>query len=270
MSAIALALIALLGPLVLGEIHYRTSQSGIWQVQGGDLANLVLAVPLLFIGGALHLFRREGAKYFLILPPLTLIYTGLSLGIGNEWGNPAYTGNAENYWWLFLTVIIGGLVVLIASLSMFTPKDAPEFNRRSLRVYVALMSLFLLVFAAMWISEISQVVSTGDTENGSYQETPTVFWVVRYLDLGFTIPLGFLSLFLLLSNPKRSYSMLMLFFGFFITMGTGVNAMAWFMWLNDDPNLQSSALVMFGAIAIMSYAGFIYIVRDKLRLLFKR
>lgn len=264
-SAIAVALISLLGPLVLGEIHYRTNQSGIWQIQGADFANLLLMVPLLLIGGALHLMRREGAKYFLVLPPLTLIITGLSLGVGNEWSNPAYTGNVEQYWWLYLTVIIGGLLLLVASMSMFTRKDAPEFNRKSLRTYVGIMSLLLLVFAAMWVSETMQVASTGDTSSGSYKDAPTVFWIVRYLDLGGTIPLGFLALYLLLSNPKRAYSMILLFYGYFITMGTAVNAMGWAMWLNKDPTLQSGALVIFGGLMVAAYAGLIYVVRDKFK-----
>ena len=34
--AAALILISVLGPLVLGTIHYRTTQSGIWQTEGQD------------------------------------------------------------------------------------------------------------------------------------------------------------------------------------------------------------------------------------------
>ncbi|MCU0860170.1 MAG: hypothetical protein MUE55_06265, partial [Thermoplasmata archaeon] len=39
-SAVVVAAMAILGPLVLGEIEYRTSESGVWQVQGGDIVNL--------------------------------------------------------------------------------------------------------------------------------------------------------------------------------------------------------------------------------------
>src|SRR4030066_144624 len=163
----ALALMALLGPLGTVSIQYRTSQSGIWQTEGGDLVNLLLITPIL----------------------------------------------------------------LIASLSMFTVKDTPMFKPRSLRIYVGVMGVFLLMFAAMWISELLQVVSTGDTSSGSYGDAPTVFWVIRYFDLGVTIPLGFLALFLLLTKPERSYSMILLFFGFFITLGTAVNSLGWVMYI---------------------------------------
>src|SRR5208283_5333692 len=92
-----LVLIAVLGPLGTGAIQYRTSQSGIWQLEGNDLANLVLMVPLLLVGGLLQLAKKDASKYFLVLTPITLMYTGLSYGIGEEWGNPAYSGNVQNF-----------------------------------------------------------------------------------------------------------------------------------------------------------------------------
>ena len=49
------------------------------------------------------------------------------------------------------------------------------------------MTVFFLLFAVMWISQIQQVTSTGDLPDGSYKEAPTVFWVIRYLDLGISI-----------------------------------------------------------------------------------
>ncbi|MEW5748833.1 MAG: hypothetical protein AB1793_08650 [Candidatus Thermoplasmatota archaeon] len=261
---VALAAMAVLGPLVLGDIEYRTSASGEWQIQGGDLVNLLLVVPILLLGGVTHLMRRPGSKYLLILPPVTLMYTGLSLGLGQEWGNPAYDGNAEQYAWLFLILIVGGLVLLLASLSMFTPADAPQFKRRTLRIYVAVMALFLLIFAAMWLSELVEVMSTGDTSTGSYEATPTLWWVVRYLDLGVTIPLGFIGLFLLLTRPRESYPLVLLFFGFFVTLGTAVLSMGIMMTLNDDPDAQPGGLPVFGFLAALSWVGLLYLVKDKL------
>lgn len=263
-SAFAIAALALLGPLWLGAIEYRTSQSGLWQIQGADFVNLVLVAPILLIGGALHLFRRDGSRYFLILPPVTLMYTGLSLGLGQEWGNPAYPGNVEQYAWLFLILIIGGLVMLVSSMPLFTERDAPDFKPRSLRIYVGVMMLFLLMFAAMWLSELVQVMGGGDVAGDAYSQTPTLWWAVRYLDLGFTIPLGFLALFLLLTKPKRAYSLVLLFFGFFITLGTAVLSMGIMMTINDDPQAQAGSLPVFAMLAILSWVGLLYLVKDKL------
>ncbi|MFX0108298.1 MAG: hypothetical protein ACFE7R_08445 [Candidatus Hodarchaeota archaeon] len=263
-----LILIALLGPLGFGLMEHRTSESAIYQTMGQDLVGMLLMAPLLLIGGLLHFAKREGSKYFLILTPITLIYTGLSYGIGQEWSNTAYTGNIENYFGLFLILIIGGLILGMSSLSMFDEKDAPDFNSRSLYIYVGLMAVFLLFFAMMWSSEVIEVITTGNTSSGSYASTPTVFWVIRYLDLGITIPLGYMALYLLLTRPKNAYPVILLFFGFFITMGTAVNAMAIVQVLSGDPEVAGAAaagLVIFPILGILAYAGLWYLIKNKIR-----
>jgi hypothetical protein len=256
--------IAILGPLGTGSLQYRTSQSSTWQLEAQDVANIVLIAPALLVGGVLHLARRDSSKYLLVLTPISLMYNGISVGIGQEWVNPAYDGNVEQYAWLFLMLVIGGLILLVGSLSMFTKEDVPQFRPRGLKLYVVVMTVFLLLFALMWISELSQVMSTGDTTSGSYHETPTAWWLVKYLDLGVTIPFGFLALFLLLRRRESSYPMVLVSFGFFVGTGTAVNAMGWIMFINNDPQLQTSGLMIFAVLGLLSYGGFLYLVKDKL------
>ena len=263
-----LVLTAALGPLGAADIHYRTSQSGTWQVEGNDLANLVLMVPLLLVGGLLQLAKKGSAKYLLILAPITLMYTGLSYGVGEEYGNPTYSGNVQSYFWLYLILIIGGLLLLVGTLPMFGERDAPSFGRRGLKVYVGVFVLFFLVFAGMWISQIMQVINTGDLPGSAYSSAPVVFWTIRYLDLGFSIPLGLLALFLLLTNPIRAYPLVLLFFGFGLTTGTAVNTVAIVEVVNHDPSVSGAAasgLVIFPILGVLVYAGFFYLIRDKLR-----
>lgn len=190
-----------------------------------------------------------------------------NVGIGQEWSTTTYTGNVENYWWLFLTLVIGGLVLLIGSLSMFMEKDAPEFKPKSLRIYVGLVFVFLLLFAAMWVSQILQVINTGDLADGSYTAAPTAFWAIKYLDLGVSIPVGFIALFLLLSKPKKAYPLLLLFFGFFITTGTAVNAMAIMQIVNKDPAIASmgASIAVFPILGILAYGSLFYLIKDKNR-----
>jgi hypothetical protein len=212
----------------------------------------------------LHLVKKDSAKYFLVLPPITLIYTGLTVGIGQEWGNPAYTGNVENYFGLFWFLIVGGLIIGISALSMFSDEDAPEFNPRNLKIYAIVIGLFLLLFLMMWVSEVFEVLATGDTSSGSYQNAPVLFWVIRYFDLGLTIPLGYIALYLLLTRPKKAYSVILLFFGFFVTLGSAVNSMGWMMYLGGDPELQPAGLIIFGILGIVSWAGLLFLVKDKI------
>lgn len=264
--AIALLAMAFLGPLGTGDIHYRSSTSTIWQLQGQDLADLAFIVPLLLIGGAFQFAGRPGAKYFLILTPITLMYTGLSIGVGQEWGNPAYQGNVEHYFWIYLVLIIGGLILLIGSLPMFTVRDAPKLPPKALRNFALLTGLALTMFTLMWISQIMQVLTAGDLGDGTYSAAPTVFWTIRYMDLGFSVPLGFLALFLLVSKPTRAYSLVLLFFGFFITMAVSINAMVLTSALNGDAGLGSMGVgvVIFPILCALSFAGLWYLVKDKL------
>jgi hypothetical protein len=193
------------------------------------------------------------------------MYTGLSVGIGQEWGNPSYTGNVESYFWLYLTLIIGGLIMLLGTLPMFSDKDAPNLKPRNLKIYVVLLTMFLLFFAYMWTSQIFQVINTGDLADKAYTSAPVVFWTIRYLDLGFSIPLGLLALFLLLSKPKKAFPIVLFFFGFFLTTGTAVNTMAVVEVINHDPTVSASNLIIFPILGILCYAGFFYLIKDKLR-----
>ena len=262
---IAIAIISIFGPLGLDIIQYASSESAITQGMGQDLVNLVLITPICLIGGFLHILKRENAKYLLILVPLySLLYTGLAYGLFPEWSHPTFTGNSEQYSILFFMVIIGSLILLISTYSMFSPEDAPDFNKRNLTIYIVVMTIFLVLFAFMWIGEYLEVLTTGDTSTGSYSEAPTIFWVIRYLDLGITIPLGFIGLYLLYTRTKQAYPVMLLFFGYFVTISTAVVGMAIVMVLRSDPNLQPGGLVIFPILSILAWVGLLYLVKDKL------
>lgn len=261
--AAVLIAMAALGPSGTGDLVYRSSQSGIWQIMGQDLADLFLLAPLLLVGGVLQLMRKDASKYFLVLTPLTLMYTGLSLGIGQEWAT--HDGNVEAYFWMFLALIIGGLLLLIGVLPKFGSGDGTGFQRKRLMAFVLVMGLVLLLFAGMWAGQISEVVATGDLADGSYTDSPNAFWTVRFLDLGICVPLGFVSLFLLLRRPEKGYPLVLLFFGFFLTMAVTVNAMALVQLLNDDPAAEAmgAGLFIFPVMAVLFLVGLYYLLRHR-------
>jgi hypothetical protein len=168
---------------------------------------------------------------------------------------------------MFLVLVIGGLFLLIGNLSKFSPADAPVFKPRTLKAYVGFLSVFLFIFALMWIAEIVQVMSTGDTVTGSYSAARTSFWMIRFLDLGISIPVGYLAILLMLSKPKKAFPVVLLFFGFFITMGTAVNAMALVEVMNNDPAIggaNAGGLVIFPILGILAYASLLFLMKDKI------
>ncbi|MCX6556895.1 MAG: hypothetical protein NTW95_05600 [Candidatus Aminicenantes bacterium] len=95
-----------------------------------------------------------------------------------------------------------------------------------------------------------------------YDIAPTVFWLVRVFDLGFTIPLGFFSVYLLWTRPSTFFPIQFMFYGFFTTMIVAVNAMGIIMWLKKDPTFLWRDLIVFLCLAVIVFVGFFYILRN--------
>ena len=259
-TAALLVYLAVQGPLFLGAIRFKTHPLIVNQLLGQDAVNLLLLAPLSLAGGILLWLRRPLAKYLLLATPLYLIYFVLSYTIGLEWSSPAYGGNSEKYFFHFLFILVAALFVMLYSLSVFPRDRVARFNRQGLAVYSALLVLFLLVFAAMWMKEVIEVMARGTTR--AYDIAPAAFWTVRVFDLGFTIPLGLVSVYLLWTRPASSFPVQFMFYGFFTTMVTAVVTMGAIMGLKHDPTFLWRDLIVFLVLGILVFAGFFYILRN--------
>jgi hypothetical protein len=259
-TAALLVYLAVQGPLFLGAIRYKTHPLIQNQILGQDAVNLFLLGPLSLIGGILLWLRRPLAKYLLLATPLYLIYFVLSYTIGWEWGSPAYAGNSEKYFFHFLFILVAALVIMMYSLSVFPKDRVARFGRKGLAVYSALLVLFLLVFAAMWVKEVLEVMARGTTR--AYDIAPAAFWTVRVFDLGFTIPLGLVSVYLLWTRPASSFPVQFMFYGFFTTMVTAVVTMGAIMGLQHDPTFLWRDLIVFLVLGVLVFAGFFYVLRN--------
>ncbi len=259
-AGLVLVFLAVQGPFALGTITYKTAPVINNQLVGQDVVNLFLLAPILLIGGVTLLLKKRMAKDLLIATPLFLIYYVLSYTVGNEWSSPNFAGNSERYTFLFLFILVAALIILLYSLSVF-PKDVPShFKKAGLAVYSAVFTLFLLVFAGMWIKEIQEVIATGTTR--AYDIAPTAFWLVRVIDLGFCFPLGLISVYLLWARPGKAYPMIALFYGFFFTQIIAVNAMGWMMFVKHDPTFLARDMVVFSVLAVIILFGYFYVRRN--------
>jgi hypothetical protein len=259
-TAVILVFLAVQGPLIRGAITYKTAEVINNQLVGQDIVNLVLLVPLLAGGAVGLLSRKHWAKELLIATPLFLIYYALSYTIGWEWSSPAYRGNSERHTFLFLFVLIAALIILLYTLAVFPKNAVARFKRTGLAVYSVAFTLFLLVFGGMWIKEVLEVISTGTTRG--YDIAPTAFWLIRVFDLGFSMPLGLISVYLLWARPDKAYPVICLFYGFFFTQIVAVNAMGWAMFLKKDPLFLMRDLVVFTVLALIIAFGFFYVRRN--------
>jgi hypothetical protein len=259
-AGMVLIYLAVQGPLVRGVLTYKTAALINNQLLGQDAVNLVLMAPLLLAAGVLLLLRKPLARYLLIATPLFLIYYALSYTIGWEWSSPAYTGNSERYFFLFLFILIAALIFLLYALAVFPKNVESHFKKTGLTVYTAVFALFLLVFAGMWIKEVLEVAATGTTR--AYDIAPTAFWMVRVFDLGFSIPLGLIGLYLLWARPNKAFPVICLFYGFFFTQIIAVLAMGWTMFFKKDPTFLWRDLIVFSVLAVIIAAGFFYVRRN--------
>jgi hypothetical protein len=260
LTGAVLVYLAVQGPLVRGAVTYKTAAVISNQLIGQDVVNLVVLSPLLFIGGTGLLLGRRWAASLLLATPLFLIYYALSYSIGWEWSSPVYKGNSQEYAFLFIFVLAAALIILLYSLAAFPKEAESRFKKQGLLVYSALFSVFLLVFAAMWIREVREVIRTGTTRG--YDIAPTAFWLVRVFDLGFSVPLGLVSVYLLWARPRTAYPVISLFYGFFFTQIIAVNAMGWVMFLGRDPTFMARDLVVFSILAIIIFFGYSYVRRN--------
>jgi len=111
----------------------------------------------------------------------------------------------------------------------------------------------------MWLKEVFLVMSSNYP--ASYGQNPVLFWVIRYLDLGFTIPLGLLSVYLLWTRPDSAFPVQLLFYGFFITTVTAVCSMGFLMYIDNAPDFSFGGLLVFLALAVIVFTGFVYILK---------
>jgi len=262
LSGIIILFLSINGPLVLNNIVYKTPPTGIFQIQGQDLVNIILIAPLLIIGGVLLLLSKKNYKYFLILTPLTVIYYVLSYTIGCEWSSVIYKGNSEKYTYYFLFVLISALLIMLYTLQDFK-NQGMSFKRNKLTIYTIVLSLFSFMFAMMWLKEVNQVILTGTTR--AYNEAPTIFWLVRYFDLGFSIPLILISTYLLWTRASNSLAMQMLSYGFFITMAASVNSMGIMMLIKKDPTATIAQMSIFLLLGVTVLLGYSFILKNRIK-----
>jgi hypothetical protein len=256
----ALVYLAVQGPLIRGAIVYKTAAVIGNQLVGQDAVNLALLSPILFISGAGLLLGKKWAVSLLLATPLFLIYYAISYSIGWEWSSPVYPGNSQRYALFFIFILAAALIFLLYALAASPKRPSSSFKKSGLVVYSVLFTAFLLIFASMWIKEVLDVIRTGTTRG--YDLAPTAFWLVRAFDLGFSVPLGLVTVYLLWARPATAYPVISLFYGFFFTQIIAVNAMGWMMFLKHDPTFLMRDLAVFMILAVIIFFGFFYIRRN--------
>ncbi len=175
---------AILGPLGLKVIRFRTSDHLVNQFIGGEVISLGVVAPMAITAGVLWMRGHRLAPPLALGPALYAVYTYTTTVLGQEYAR--YDGNVEKFFPLYAGLVAGGAAIAAFAWSRLDESVAPvppDGLRRTLAgIFLGLGSFFALA----WAQQIRLVI-TGNPP-AEYGEGPTLFWLIMLLDFGFMIP----------------------------------------------------------------------------------
>ena len=260
-----MAAISILGPLLLKIIRYRWPTYSSTIVMGQDFVHLILLVPTCIIGGILKLKGNARSIFFLITLGPYLIYQFPLRAITPEWSHPDYAGisaTSQNYFWLSLIVGAGGLIILADSLSKLNTLSISSKKLNTIKIIVFYLILFVLIIAALWISQILSAIADPWT-NKSYLRAPTVFWWIRIFDLSILIPLVLISIYAFVFRRNNGgYGMLLLGTGTLMLAFPVIGGSLLFTYFLVPGETKIQELIFFLAMCIPIWPTYIHLVRQ--------
>jgi len=238
--ALGVVAAAILGPLVLGVIEFHLPEMLVNQYLGGEVATVVVAAPMLVSAGVLWLRDDPVAPVLAFGPAVYTVYTFVTAVVGQEY--LLYEGNAERAFPLYAALIAGGLAVAAWSGAEIVRQPAPALNGALRRATAGIFLAVVLFFALSWSSQIAQVYR-GELSTG-YVEGPTLFWLIKLMDLAFLLPAFAVIGAGVLRRNRLATRVAYGAVSYAMCMVTAVLGMAVAMWLKDDPS-ASVAMIAF-------------------------
>ena len=252
--AAGVAVVSVLGPLGAGVLEYHVADDVENQVIGGDAAALALVVPVSVLAGILAWKGRGGGAVLALGPTAFAVYLYTQLAIGGDF--TARPGNSERFFLLFLIVFLlatAGLVLAWRrAASLHLPDLAPGARRAVMAVLLA-VALFLVV--GLHLHGIVDLTS-GPPYGLEYTQSPAVFLVVKWMDLGLVVPLSLITALGVWRRADWSGMLAVAVIGWGALLGSAVSAMAVVMVLHDDPAasipLAVGFLILTGALLVLA------------------
>jgi hypothetical protein len=234
--------------LLTGAVQYRYTTSMVNQAVGLDAFALVVVAPLAVVAAVLAARRHPAAPLLALAPAGFAVYMLPQYFLGPEY--LALDGNGERAFLLFLgTFVLSGAVLL----GSWTAARAPVWPERLWRRRAWLL-LALAVFVvgglylangflhAMWDFPdfIADRAATSE-----YDEHPTAYWLVAFLDLGVVVPLTVATAVGLLRRRDWAARAFYAVLGWYAAVPGSVAAMSLTMLGRDDPAASAGRAVVF-------------------------
>ncbi len=237
---IGVAVAAVLGPLGLGMIDFRTSEHIETQFVGGEVVSLGVVAPVAISAGVLWLRGNPLAPALAFGPAAYAVYTYASVVLGQDYSR--YEGNVEQFFPLYAGLVATGTLVTALSWSALSQREAPAIPAGLNRAIGGVFLGLGLLFALAWARQI-QLVATGDPPT-EYSEGPNLFWTIKLFDCAFVIPIFLTTALGLLRGHRLAARMAPGVTGFATCMAGSVAGMAAAMEITGDPSSQPALLAI--------------------------
>lgn len=239
---------SVLGPLLLEVIRYRFSESLLNQAIGLDAVSLAAIGPLAVAAGALALRSHPHAPVLALGPAFFVTYMLVQYIVGPEYLR--YEGNNERFFPFHLALFILGAGLGIAAWREIDPRTLPQASQKTARWvgWVLIVSALFLVFG-LHLPGLADAMSKSPNET-AYLDSPTSFWVVKFMDLGIVVPAAVATAIGVLRQANWASKAMYAAVGWLTLMAAAVTAMAVTMQANGDPDASPVLTVGFGAITV--------------------
>lgn len=248
---VALALNAMVGPLVLGVMRLRFLANFTNQYLGGEIVSLFLVAPVAVIAGVLWLRGHRLAPVLAFAPAIYGLYLMVTLVFGADYAHQS--GNQEQFFPLHWLIIVLSWGIAVRAWMALRPDQMPLPSDR-LRRTTAMVLLFIAAFFALaWLRQVAAVI--GGEAVPDYPEAATLFWMIRVFDLAFFIPLAVISAVGLLRRQQSALRLAYLLIGFFTCEICAVAGMMAVQIVTADP--AANAIVF--AVLLAGSAGTVWL-----------
>lgn len=261
--AVGLVTAAVLGPLVLGRMQYRTSPTTLNQLLGGDAAVLFVVAPVALLAAWLVARGRTAGPLLACGVGAFGVYTYMQVVVGQEYLR--LPGNVERFFPLLLGIFVLAEATLVLGW-LATPQHLPSPRPamwRTTGAVLVLLAVFLI------FGQHLRPMLTAWEDPGSlieYSSSPTPFWLVKLMDLGIIVPLALVAGVGALRRRPWALRLAYPLLTAYSLLGVAVTAMAVVMLARHDPDASAGTAIGFAVFA----AAFVALLLALYRPLFQR
>jgi hypothetical protein len=242
-----LAVVAVLGPLMTGEIEYHVTETLRNQTIGLDAVSLFLVAPISMVAAVLVLRNHVAGAALALGVGAYTSYMFVQYILGPEYER--LPGDNERLFPLYLLLFAFGWLVVLAAWNALEAERLPSSRDRDRSIGAIVLPVLAFLAFVRYLPALADWMS-GTPDDPGYLAGPTFAWAIAMLDLGVFLPATIVTCAGLLRSATWSGKALFTVIGWFALVGTAVAAMGITMYINDDPNASGPGAVMMTVLGV--------------------